>query len=116
MRLLAAELALALFMTAFASSARGGGHTGSGRGAAAPGGKGANGGLGCPSGARSHSSGSSIKELDAYRRGALQRRKPGPAAGKKDGAGPRHLGPRVAAGEPRGPRARPGGKNGETPE
>src|SRR3989441_12527114 len=105
MRLLAAELALALFMTAFASSARGGGHTGSGRGAAAPGGKGANGGFGCPSGARSHSSGSSIKELDAYRRGALPPRQPRPPTGKKDGQGPGHVGRGVGPGKPGGARA-----------
>jgi len=96
MRLLAAELALALFTTAFASSARGGGHTGSGRGAAAPGGKGANGGLGCPSGARSHSSGSSIKELDAYRRDAFQRRNPCPSTGKTYGQCPGYVARDVA--------------------
>src|SRR5438128_11240752 len=88
MRLLAAELALALFTTAFASSARGGGRTASGRGAAAPGGKGANGGLGCLSGARAHSSGSSIKELDAYRRDVFQRGNAGPPAGKTYGQCP----------------------------
>ena len=96
MRLLAAELALALFVTAFASSARGGGHTASGRGAAAPGGKGANGGLGCPSGARSHSSGSSIKELDAYRRDAFQRRNPCPSTGKTYGQCPGYVARDVA--------------------
>ena len=96
MRLLAAELALALFITAFASSARGGGHTASGRGAAAPGGKGANGGLGCPSGARSLSSGSSIKELDAYRRDAFQRRNPCPSTGKTYGQCPGYVARDVA--------------------
>src|SRR2546428_5521986 len=105
MRLLAAELALALFTTAFASSARGGGHTGSGRGAAAPGGKGANGGLGCPSGARSHSSGSSIKELDAYRRDAFQRRNPCPSTGKTYGQCPGYLARDAAPGDPGGGRA-----------
>ena len=89
MRLLAAELALALFMTAFASSARGGGHTASGRGAAAPGGKGANGGLGCPSG-------SSIKELDAYRRDAFQRRNPCPSTGNTYGQCPGYVARDVA--------------------
>jgi len=91
MRLLAVELAFALFMTAFASSARGGGHTGSGRGAAGPGGKGGSSGSGCPSGARAHSSGSSIRELDVYRRDAFQRRNPCPSTGKTYGQCPGYV-------------------------
>lgn len=91
MRLLAVELAVALLMTAFASTARGGGHTGSGRGAAGLGGKGGNSGFGCPSGARSHSSGSSIRELDGYRRDAFQRRNPCPSTGKTYGQCPGYI-------------------------
>lgn len=91
MRLLAVELAFALFMTAFASSARGGGHTGSGRGAAGPGGKAGNSGFGCPSGGRAHSSGSSIRELDTYRRDAFQRRNPCPSTGKTYGQCPGYV-------------------------
>src|SRR5438132_13387990 len=90
MRLLAVELAFALFMTALASSARGGGHTGSGRGAAGPGGKGGNSGFGCPSGG-AHSSGSSIRELDTYRRDAFQRRNPCPSTGKPYGQCPGYV-------------------------
>ncbi len=91
MRLLAVELAFALFMTAFASTARGGGHTGGGRASAGPGGKGGSSGFGCPSGGRAHSSGSSIHELDAYRRDAFQRRNPCPSTGKTYGQCPGYV-------------------------
>jgi hypothetical protein len=95
MRLLAVELAFALFMTAFASTARGGGHTGGGRSSAGTG-KGGNGGFGCPSGARAHPSGSSIRELDAYRRDAFQRRNPCPSTGKTYGQCPGYVARDVA--------------------
>jgi hypothetical protein len=90
MRLLAVELAFALFMASFASTARGGGHTG-GHSSVGPGGKGGNSGSGCPSGARSHSSGTSIHELDAYRRDAFQRRNPCPSTGKTYGQCPGYV-------------------------
>lgn len=96
MRLLAVELAFALFMTSFGSTARGGGHPGGGRGSAGPGGKGGNSGFGCPSGARAHSSGSSIRELDAYRRDSFQRRNPCPSTGKTYGQCPGYVARDVA--------------------
>ena len=86
MRLIAAELAVALLLTAFATLARGGGHPGHGT-APGAGGRSGQGGVGsCPSGARSHSSGSSMRELEAERRDAFQRRNPCPSTGKSYGA------------------------------
>jgi hypothetical protein len=101
MRLVAAELALALLLTPLATLARGGGHPG--RGGTSPGaaGKGGQGGVGsCPSGARSHSSGSSMQELDAERRDAFQRRNPCPSTGKTYGACPGYVARDVAPAKP----------------
>jgi hypothetical protein len=100
MRLVAAELALALLLTPFATVARGGGHPGRGT---APGaaGKGGQGGMGsCTSGARSHSSGSSIQELEAERRSAFQRRNPCPSTGKSYGTCPGYVARDVAPAKP----------------
>ncbi|SRR6266403_705786 len=97
---LVAELALALLLTPLGTLARGGGHPGRG---AAPGagGKGGQGGVGsCPSGARSHSSGSSIRELEAERRSAFQRRNPCPSTGKTYGACPGYAARDVAPAKP----------------
>jgi hypothetical protein len=105
MRLLAAELVLALVLTPFATAARGGGRPGRGPGAApGGGGRGGHGGVGsCPSGARSHSSGSSMmKQLEAERHSAFQRRNPCPSTGKTYGACPGYVVRDVAP-------ARPGG-------
>jgi hypothetical protein len=93
MRLLAAELTVALLIAPFAADARGRGHTGPGRGAT-PGvaGRGGQGGVGsCPSGARSHGSGSSMQQFEAERHSAFQRRTPCPTTGKTYGSCPGYV-------------------------